>query len=384
MSDAAAAHGTDAAPVTPERFTLERIAELYSRPGPFLTVYLDSAGIGTDPGHELEVRWRNLRRQAEDDDGAPAEVLDAAEAAVLGSPLVEARLVVVANESGVLLCGDTGVAAGSDLAVWQELPRLAPVLAWEGSLVPYVIVLTDRVGADISVVDRESLIESSTVDGSDVYISRSAPGGWSQRRFQQRAENSWEHNAAEVAREVTAYVDEVGAAFIAVAGDVRAVQLLEEQLDERLRPLVREVRGGRQPGDDLDGAAEDVLRLQDTAAAELTVATLDDFAERRATAGAVDGVDATFESLQRGLVRHLLVVDDLAPRVASQHCWISDEPMLVATQGGTIRSLGHPARRAPLVDAAVRAALAQGAKVSVVPAHGPNSPRGGVGALLRG
>ncbi len=130
--------------------------------------------------------------------------------------------------------------------------------------------------------------------------------------------------------------------------------------------------------------AEDVLRLQDTAAAEVTVAILDDFAERRATAGAVDGVDATFESLQRGLVRHLLVVDDLEPRVASQHCWVSDEPMLVATQGATIRSLGHPARRAPLVDAAVRAALAQGARVSVVPAHGPNSPRGGVGALLRG
>ncbi len=131
MSDAAAAQGTDAAPVTPGRFTLERITELYSRPGPFLTVYLDSAGIGTDPSHELEVRWRNLRRQAEDDDGAPGEVLDAVEAAVLGSPLVEARLAVVANESGVLLSGDMGVAAGRDLArlAASARPRPGP---WPG------------------------------------------------------------------------------------------------------------------------------------------------------------------------------------------------------------------------------------------------------------
>ncbi len=32
------------------------------------------------------------------------------------------------------------------------------------------------------------------VEGETEYIRRGAPGGWSQKRFQQRAENTWEHN----------------------------------------------------------------------------------------------------------------------------------------------------------------------------------------------
>jgi peptide subunit release factor 1 (eRF1) len=217
-----------------------------------------------------------------------------------------------------------------------------------------------------------------------MHITRSAPGGWSQRRYQQRAENQWERNAAEVGEEVGRLIDEVGAAFVAVAGDVRAVQFLEEHLSDEHKALVHQIRGGRQPGDDLDGAAEDMVRLQANAAAERVVTTLEQFAAGRASARAVDGPDATFEALQRGLVDRLLVVDDLEPGKASEHCWISDEPMMLSTQGAELRALGHTPRRAPMVDAAIRAAIAQGGTVVIVPAHGPNSPRGGVGALLRG
>ena len=33
------------------------------------------------------------------------------------------------------------------------------------------------------------------VDGDELHIHRPHQGGWSQRRFQQRAENQWEANA---------------------------------------------------------------------------------------------------------------------------------------------------------------------------------------------
>lgn len=358
-----------------------RLSELYGRPGPFVTAYLDADTVGEEP--TLEVRWKNLRRDL-DDDGAPEHVLDAVERTLLGLDALDATLVVVANDDGVQLDAAISPTGDGDLAVHQQLPRFAPMIAWRDSQVPYVAVMTDRLGADIAVVDADALAESVTVEGSTLHVTRSAPGGWSQRRYQQRAENQWERNAAEVADQVARAADDVGAAFIAVAGDVRAVGFLQEHLGDRHLELLHQVRGGRQPGDDLDGTAEDVVRLQATAAAERVVRTLEEFASARAASGAVDGPDATFESLQRGLVGRLLVVDDLAAEGNTPHCWICDDPLLVSTEGSELRALGHSPRRAPLVDAAIRAALAQGGEVVIVPAHGPASPRGGLGAVLRG
>ena len=361
----------------------DQIQALYGRRGPFLTLYLDTPGVEPESRQEFDLRWKSLRRVAEAE-GAPDELLAEIDVLMGGVDAYDDTLVVVATGDEILLDGPIGARRGMDQAFWHELPRLVPLIERRAEQIPYVVVLADREGADLAVVDRDDLATAVTVEGSRLHLSRSAPGGWSQRRYQQRAENQWERNAAEVAAQVAELADEVGAAFIAVAGDVRALQFLGEHLADRHRDLLREIRGGRHEGDDLDGAAEDVARLQATAAAEVTVAALEDYAEQRAASKAVQGADATFASLQRGMVRRLFVVDDLADDRPSSHCWITDEPMLVATDGSSLRQLGHTPRRAPAVDAAVRAALAQGGEIVLAPRHGPNSPDGGIGAVLRG
>ncbi|MDF2741972.1 MAG: hypothetical protein K0S88_3342, partial [Actinomycetia bacterium] len=47
------------------------------------------------------------------------------------------------------------------------------------------------------------------VEGEELHVTRSASGGWSQRRFQQRAENRWQQNAGAVAEALTRLVDQV-------------------------------------------------------------------------------------------------------------------------------------------------------------------------------
>src|SRR5262249_60119159 len=76
---------------------------------------------------------------------------------------------------------------------------------------------------------------------------RNAPGGWSQPRYQRRAEDSWQHNAAAVAQVVTRALRDLRAGLLLVAGDVRAVQLLRDHLPPALRRQVtlRHVPGGR-------------------------------------------------------------------------------------------------------------------------------------------
>lgn len=360
------------------------LLQLYGAQGPALTLYLDTPGVDPEARREFDLRWKSLRQQA-GSEGVPEELLAEVAAVVGGVDVFDDTLVVVGTErDGIVLAGPLGVRRGRDRVLWHELPRLVPLIQRRSEQIPYVAVLADREGADLAVVDRDDLATSATVDGSRLHLSRSAPGGWSQRRYQQRAENQWERNAAEVASHVSELVDEVGAAFIAVAGDVRAVQFLAEHLPERHRGLVREIRGGRHEGDDLDGAAEDITRLQATAAAEATVAALERFAELRGTGTAVDGAEATFSALQQGMVDCLFVVDDLVDDAPSAHCWITDDPLLIAEHGSTLRELGHAPRRAPRIDAAIRAALAQGSTIELAPRHGPNSPDSGVGAILRG
>jgi hypothetical protein len=105
--------------------------------------------------------------------------------------------------------------------------QLGPLLSWLQRHPPHVNVVTGprrrcrRCAADGVTV---------TVVGPDDEIERNAPGGWAQPRYQRRAEDSWQHNATEVADVTTRALSTVGAGLLLVAGDVRAVQLLEDRL----------------------------------------------------------------------------------------------------------------------------------------------------------
>jgi peptide subunit release factor 1 (eRF1) len=267
-----------------------------------------------------------------------------------------------------------------DVARWGPLPSLVPVLEWRQLDLAHVVVLVDRQGADLYAFRREGRdLQAESGGGADP-LRKAAAGGWSQKRYQQRAENVWEQNADAVAADVAKLVDRVQARVVVVGGDVRAVQLLREALRPDVADLVVESNGSRAVDGSVGVVSEDAARAVATVAARDTVALLEKFREEIGQGDrASDGVARTVEALARAQVEVLLVADDPDDDRA---VWFGPEPTMIGLDQAEVRAMGaeqpQPGR---LADALVRAALGTGAGVRVVPSSG--GPREGVGAILR-
>jgi len=241
-------------------------------------------------------------------------------------------------------------------------------------------VMADRRGADIAAIRRERPpIELEAGDAEDP-IRKVHAGGWSQRRYQQRAENTWEHNARNVAEEVARLAERVDARIVVVAGDVRAIELLREDLPSEIVARLEGVPGGRAE----DGSAAAFHRAVDEAVASAVrqdrEALLDLFAQELGQRDrAVQGVARTLRALSMAQVDVLLIRDE--PR-DDRTVWFGSEPTQVAADRSDLRELGlETAAEGPLVDTAIRAALGTGAGILVLPSgEGPDE---GIGAILR-
>ncbi|HEX2848980.1 MAG TPA: Vms1/Ankzf1 family peptidyl-tRNA hydrolase [Acidimicrobiales bacterium] len=357
------------------------LAAVLASPGPFATVYLSTPAAVENAAQIAEQPWRAARDELERA-GAPAAVADAIGALVPGAHLEGRALAVVADSSGVLLTRREAEPIDRDVARWAPLPSLGPVLEWQQSRIPHLVVLADRVGADIALFLPDGATGLSSVggtDASDPLLHRSKPGGWSQRRFQERAENTWEANAAQVADRVATLAELTGARLVVVAGDVHAARFLTEHLPDRLADLVVEIEGQRAAGVDFDAVADDVVKLVATRVAEDTVELLQKLREELGQNDrAVEGVGSTLDALTAAQVDTLLVHDDPSDE---REVWFATEGSSIAGDRATLEGYGaaSPAK-GRLVDAMIRSTLLTGARVRVVPS---TVARDGVGALLR-
>jgi peptide subunit release factor 1 (eRF1) len=260
------------------------------------------------------------------------------------------------------------------------LPSLAPVIEQRQSAIPFMLVVTDRRGADLHWSEAEGS-GATSVEGDDTFLTKVHAGGWSQKNFQQRAENTWEHTADQIAAEVMQLSDSVKPRLIAIAGDVRMTELLRKRLPETVGDLLRDVPGGRSA----DGSDEirdaELQRWVRTAIAEDTVAALQLFDQEQGQEHrALSGASETLAALCEARVDTLLVHDDgTQSRLAY---YVPDEPTLGATDPQTLSAMGRSlVRSARLIDVAIRAALHTDAGIRIV----PTTPRlaDGIGAILR-
>jgi hypothetical protein len=356
------------------------LATLVMSVGPTASVYLDTTSATTDPRGQIDLRWKNARRHLEDA-GADAATLDAMEATVAESHGGGDALAMFATGGSVLHHSRWPDAPIEDLARWAPLASVGQVVAWRQSMAPHLVVQVDRVGADMVVFRPGEPEVEAEVSGDDLHVQRSAPGGWSQRRFQQRAENQWESNAGEVADHLVELFDMASARLVVVSGDIRARQFLKESLPARVLDVLEEVDGGREEEAD-ERIAEETGRLVATAVASDTVALLAKFREERGQDDrSSDGVPATVEALQRAQVETLLVGDDPAD---DRSLWFGPDGVHLAMDPETLAELGVTSpQEGRLPDVLIRAALASGGDVRIVPMTAENGPTDEVGAILR-
>jgi hypothetical protein len=361
---------------------VDDIAALARCRPPFVSVYLDAEPASEDGPTRLLAEWHGLRKGLAER-GASEGALDLVEAAV-AEHRGPGGLAVVVDGDGTVVSRALPDAPARPVADIGVVPRLGPLLRARRAEVPHLVVLADRTGADIVTVEGLRR-EEETVEGEvDVHARKGHGGRLSPSRWQQRAENTWDRNAAGVASEVAERARATGAQLVVAAGDQRAVGLLEQHLPDDVRSRLHvAAQGGRAAGVDEEPFEREVRHLVATVAAGGTVAALERFAEQRGRHEAVaDGPGETFAALRAALVDTLLVHDDPDD---DRTAWLSPTAStLVALEERTLRDLGVDPVEARLEDVAVWSALGSGGTVELVPAHGPNTPLDGLGAGLRG
>jgi hypothetical protein len=350
----------------------DELVRLLRRPGPFVTACV------ARPGHvpnAISSRLQSLR------DAAAALSPDTADALteVVDDTLPHAAgVVVVAEPSGVVFVQELFEPPRSEFIRKSTLPSLAPVVEQRQRDIPFVLVVADRRGAEIYWSDTAHE-GSTTVEQDQAHIRKVHAGGWSHRRFQQRAENSWEHLAAEVAGELVRVVDAVHPRVITLAGDVRVGEMLRKHLPDTIAARLRAVPGGRSADGSESHRDEVARRWIRTAVAEDTVVALELFDQERGQGDrAADGAETTFVALREGRVDLLLFHDDDVDD--TQAFFVPDEATLISTEERDLTDLGYEIRAGRLVDVALRAAILGGAGVRVVPR---TKLADGLGAILR-
>jgi hypothetical protein len=351
--------------------TVAAVRDLVRPAVPVVSVYLglEPAYPTLDTSEDLDLRWRALAARLSAD-GADTPILDAVAARLAGTGPRPGELALFAAHGEILMAQPIPGGSRFDRVRFGAPATVIPLLAWLQGHPAYVTVVTDRTGADITAVPAGAWHGStSVVVGPDDEIERNAPGGWSQPRYQRRAEDSWRHNAAAVAHGVADAVHDVDAGLVLVAGDVRAVQLLREDL----APLVRHgltlghLPGGRSPdgsGPERHTATATAVRDHADRQTVAMLAALHRHSGRRGAA--VYGAHATLSALADGRVRTLFVADRAR-----------DARMCAFTAARPTDPAGVRGR---LVDVAVRAALLTDATVRVVD---PGTVKDDLAALCR-
>jgi hypothetical protein len=277
------------------------LRQLIDRPGPFLTLVVPARSDVVGASDRFETQVRNALKGVPDEWDPHVDDLHAQLAAL--DHAGGAALIAIRSFDGNTFHEFIDQPIRRAAASAGPLPRLAPLLEARQRIIAHVVVATDLAGADLIAFDGGTVTATAQVDGDTEYIHRGHPGGWSQRRFQQRAENTWEENTSEVAEEARRLADSIAARAIFVVGPTRAQSMVTSSLSEMVRVPVHAVSDGS-----LDGATEEILRLTSDVAASDTVAVLKEFDERpdRRTSNSEQVVRA----LDEGRVETLLVHDD--------------------------------------------------------------------------
>jgi hypothetical protein len=357
------------------------IRDLVRREEPTLSVYigLPVAEPLVTAEHDVYLRWRPLQAMAQRL-GADRATTGAVVAHLQAQPLQASELALFAADGAVDQVLPIPGGPPFDRVRFGAPADVAPLFAWLAHHPAHVVVVVDRVGADITEAPAGALAgHTTTVIGPDDEIERNAPGGWSQPRYHRRAADSWQHNAAAVAAEAIRAVRRTGAELLLVAGDVRAVQLLHDHLPLGLRQKVtlRHLPGGRSP----DGSATHRAAALTQTIREYAVSRATDlvqhFIDARGPSGtAVEGAPATLAALAAGRVATLLVADNDDDRYA----WFG--PELLAAPDAAAPPVGATAR-GRLVDVAIRAAVLTDAEVHILSPEMAGEVAEGIGGIGR-
>lgn len=209
---------------------------------------------------------------------------------------------------------------------------------------------------------------------------RSSVGGWSQARYQRRADNMHLQHIKEVVETLERVVREDNIKHIIVAGDAVALPLLKEQMPKHLHELLIEelsLATGA-PDAEIVSATMEVLRKKD---AETDAEVVSEMIGAWQAGGlAVMGPEAALRALQMGQVEELVITGSAADLKPVK---LPEDSVTGEVKAETSAPLSADERQLELAGELVTRAQQTAARVRFIEDPSLLQDFGGVGAVLR-
>ena len=368
--------------------TLSKYSKLLAAGGTWCTVLTD-AGTGTAASFEAaDVRPGRIRDEllAAGAASADARAVEEAVKPLEGVPSPVARFVIAHDGHVEVDEVMTGERVDSPYVNVGVIPDLLPLLRHSTADMPFVAVSVDRTGADITLAHAARPLGTGgtstyTTQGITENLKKVPTGGWSQGQFQHRTEEVWRKNAEEVAAEIDRLVEAERPAVVAIGGDIRARELVFDQLSDASRAVAAQVESHTRAG----GADPEVMhaaveRLLAEVEARSQYQLLDKLAEEKGhnRGRAAFGLGEVVHALQQAQVQTLVLSNELTrdpgagntaagPGTRSAHNMLvlAASPWVALEKSEALG--GQILGQAPAASALIRAAVLTDADVELVP-----------------
>jgi hypothetical protein len=344
---------------------------VFTASGPYATVCADVTHTTENADTEVELRVRALAQQLTDQ-GAPEVVVEAVRGRLLEAneggeiATLRGRALVVAADGSVVLDQPLVDSPRQEVAEWSPTPNLLPILRQLPGRVPHIVVVTDRVGADISVATLVGKPEiEDEVEGDSFQIRKFQGGGWAHHRYQHNAENKWVHNADDVAEHIASVVRRLHPRFVLLAGDMRARQILTDRASGLWSDLIVSMdEGGRAAGADREPVERKAAELVAEHEARDEAETIEKISSAGAHGLAVTGTANVVEALRKAQVETLVLADP----ADDEKLLVGASPLELGVDQADMDALGvQEVHSVPAERALLAAAVASTAGVVVVP-----------------
>jgi hypothetical protein len=287
-------------------------------PTPYLTVSLDWRPSGSDPEYRGALQqFEQEAKRIQKDYWPRGEVYDSLDADILRirewltndiDPATKGVFIVANSGADVFEAMSLGMPLKTQISAGPVPALLAPTRLDEDNPT-YGVLLADQQNAYLSIIAQAHVVDELAIASSD-YPRKQATGGWSQRRFQQRADERIMALGRQISEEAFTYLEDRGVEMLIVAGDEIITGVLDRTMPDGLKDLVVDTIRL-----DIQATSEEILDATMPIAARaeaeremLSVQTLTDMAG--AGGRAVTGSDEVLDMLVQGRVSHLVMNED--------------------------------------------------------------------------
>ena len=260
----------------------------------------------------------------------------------------------------------------------SSVPHLYPLARLIENYPRYAAVMLDTNKARIFVFGAAAEREEKIVGEK---TRRTSKGGWSQARYQRRADNFHTHHIKEVVDTLDKIVREEGIQHVVVAGADVAMPILREQLPKELADKIVEI-DPHEDGEDGSFVARTVAALREKDA-ETDVEKVQELMDAWRSGGlGVAGPEATLSAFQLGQVDELIITG--SPETLKSVQALPEDAAPGEVQVTTSNPTGSPDEaRLKLSDELVTRAQQTAARIRFIEDASLLAGVGGVGALLR-